>query len=542
MTEIRRALGDDDQKAIRTVPRRGYRFAAPLITPVREFPRALPPDNVRAPAVTTGRPFLQRRLGLAAGLIGVLVAAVFVGRELGLSTDNGDASALREPPFVSPVATNTLAVLPFRLLDSSDEDQVLGIGMADSLITRLGLLRDLLVRPLPSVQLYADGSKDPLTAGRELTAQSVLEGTLQQDGDRIRVRVRLYRVSDGRLLWAEQFDEPYRDLFALQDSISQQVAMALSLELGQKLQQAVDPIAWENYVRGRYFFDQWTREGSEKALAYFAKAVEIQPDFALAHAELAINYAVMLERGFISAADADEKLSRAAERALTLDDSLAEAHDAMAGVHYHAFEWAAAERAFRRAIELNPSRLHTWGAYTYVLSLQGRTEEALELSRRALEIDPVSDYASKARADTLMRAGRFEEALEQIDRALELRPDFGPARWVLAETYMRMGRQDDALREFEAAGFAVEAAYIQALQGDRVPAVRLVEELRNVPRAGVYRAMLQTVLGDTDGALSSLEKGFEERATGLKQLKSTSRLAPLRGEPRFQQLLARMNL
>jgi serine/threonine-protein kinase len=468
--------------------------------------------------------------------------------------------AARDEPVIGALAANTLAVLPFQPLDPAERDDLLGIGMADSLITRLSLLRDLSVRPFASVQLYANGSKDPQTAGRELKVQSVLEGTLQRDAHRVRIRARLYRVSDGRLLWAEQFDEEYRDLFAVQDAISERVAAALSLELAQKLPPPVDPNAWENYVRGRYFFELFTREGNEKALEYFEKAIEIEPDFALAHAGLALNYGVMLERGFASAAQFATKHRQAAERALALDDSLAEAHTAMATVHTDAFNWPEAERSYRRAIDLNPSYLHAWGFYAYLLAILDRDEEALVLLERAMEIDPVSDYASKGLAYGLMQLGRYEEALVQVRRALELRPDFQPALNVLAETYLRLGRLDDARRGFVAAKNLSGAAYVEALQGNPLDAERLVAEIRDLRSdsspsnaastascstyclSNISRAELQTVLGDTHGALASLEKGYDERAAGLKHLNVNPRLAPLRNEPRFERLVDRLNL
>jgi DNA-binding winged helix-turn-helix (wHTH) protein/TolB-like protein/Tfp pilus assembly protein PilF len=558
ITEIRRALGDDDQKTIRTVARRGYVFAAPVAAPVRVLPRAVPLEDTPAATAVTRSPLLprlaQRRSVIAALL--VLLAAGGLWWQL---SPNG-AEALRDAPLIDAAPANTLAVLPFQPLDAAERDDPLGIGMADSLITRLGLLRDLSVRPFASVQLYADGSKDPQAAGRELKVSSVLEGTLQKDGDRIRIRARLYRVSDGRLLWAEQFDEPYRDLFALQDSISERVAAALSFELRLKLTSSVAPEAWEDYVRGRYFFELFTREGNEKALEYFERALELEPAFALAHAGLALNYGVMLERGFVSAAQGAARHRQAAERALALDDSLAEAHAAIATVHMEAFDWAEAERSYRRAIELNPSYLHAWGFYAHLLAILDRDEEALVLLERAMEIDPVSDYASKGLANGLMRLGRYDEAVVQVQRALELRPDFQPALNVLAETYLRMGRLDDARRGFVAAKNRAGAAYVEALQGKPLDAEKLIAEIRDVPSSpspsnaastascstyclsSISRAELQTVLGDTKGALASLDKSYDERAAGLKLLNVNPRLAPLRGEPRFERLLDRLNL
>jgi serine/threonine-protein kinase len=268
----------------------------------------------------------------------------------------------------------------------------------------------------------------------------------------------------------------------------------------------------------------------------------------------------MLERGFISAAQVAAEHRQAAERALALDDSLAEAHAAMATVHEEAFDWREAERSYRRAIELNPSYLHAWGFYAYLLAILDRDEEALALLERAMEIDPVSDYASKGLANGLMRLGRYDEAVVQVQRALELRPDFQPALNVLAETYLRMGRLDDARRGFVAAKNRAGAAYVEALQGKPLDAEKLIAEIRDVPSSpspsnaastascstyclsSISRAELQTVLGDTKGALASLDKSYDERAAGLKLLNVNPRLAPLRGEPRFERLLDRLNL
>jgi tetratricopeptide (TPR) repeat protein len=273
-----------------------------------------------------------------------------------------------------------------------------------------------------------------------------------------------------------------------------------------------------------------------------------------------MNYGVMLERGFASAAQVAARHRQAAERALALDDSLAEAHTGMATVHMEAFDWPEAERSYQRATELNPSYLHAWGFYAHLLTILDRDEEALVLLERAMEIDPVSDYASKGLAYGLMQLGQYEEALAQVRRALELRPDFQPALNVLAETYLRMGRLDDARRGFVAAKNLAGAAYVEALQGKPSAAERLVAEIRDVPSgpspsnaastgscstyclSSISRAELQTVLGDTEGALASLEKGYDERAAGLKLLNVNPRLAPLRNEPRFNRLLDRLNL
>lgn len=547
MAEVRRALADDRREIIHTQARRGYVFAAPVTVPIVEFPREASSHLASLPiSVADPRSLTRRRIWGTVALLLALVTAVVLWRQLNppVAATRTAQMLLRGTSGAAVAPAHSLAVLPFRPLGQSG-DEYLGMGMADSLITRLGLLRNLEVRPLASVQLYGDRKKDPQAAGRELQVQSVLDGSLQRDGNRLRVRVRLYRVDDGRLLWADQFDEPYRDIFAVQDSISEKVAAALSLELGMKPQRLVDPRAYESFVRGRYFFEQFTREGNWKAVEYFENAIRIQPDFALAYAGLAINYGPMIERGFISAEEAAQKLRAAAARAIALDDALAEAHLAMATAHMTDLDWSGAERSLKHAIELNPNYLHAHGWYTYLLRILGRHEEALALGRRLIEIDPVSDYGSKDFGVALVWAGRPDEALEQLRKALELRPDFGPTHFGLAHAYREINRLDEAHRHYVDAGDPFGAAYVRALQGNTAPARQLLEESSEEPRGYSSRvglALLYTALGDKERALRSLEQAAGQRAAGIVFLNVDKRFAPLRNEPRFKNLIARMHL
>jgi DNA-binding winged helix-turn-helix (wHTH) protein/TolB-like protein/Flp pilus assembly protein TadD len=538
LVQIRRVLGDERQEMIRTVARRGYVFAAPVTVPVVAFPGEPRAQLSAVPsAVTTARgPRMWRRASLAAALLVALIGGALLW-EFGVRPGGRGprVSASVGPP-------DSLAVLPFRSLNQAAAPEYLGIGMADSLITRLGLLRGLDVRPLASVQLYADGKKDPQTAGRELHVQSVLEGSLQSDDDRIRVRVRLYRVGDGQLLWAGQFDEPLRSFLDVQDSISEKVAAALSLTLPHKVQSPVSPAAYENFVRGRFFFEQFTEDGNRRAIEYFGRAIEAEPGYALAYAGLSINYAVMLARGFIDPQQGIPKARNAAARALMLDDTLAETHTAMAGVEIAEYAWDAAERSLKRAIELNPNYLHAWGWYAYLLSALGRTEEGLAVRRREVEIDPVSFYATKDLGAGLREVGRPQEAVEQLRRALELRPDFIVTHGILARTYLDLNRPRDAILEFEAAKNPVGVAYVRALQGDREPARSLIAKLNAVPYSQVSVALLQTVVGDSNNAVASLEKGYELRNPGLAFVNVDERFAPLRNLAGFKDLVARLHL
>jgi DNA-binding winged helix-turn-helix (wHTH) protein/TolB-like protein len=554
IADIRRALGDTDQTIIRTVARRGYVFSASLAPPavrlvadasslagaraegysawrtVGSEPHALPPPR-ETPSSRT--PWV-----IAAFLtVLTLVAAAGV-------TWSRRADSLRTVPGagMAVIPARTIAVLPFQPLNQTDRDDVFGVGMADSLIDRLSLIDGLGVRPLAAVRFYADGTKDPVTAGRELQVTSVLDGSLQREGDRILVNTRLRDVSSGRVLWAGQFDEPYRDVFAMQDSISGKVADALSMRLPSGVTRPVASAAWENYARGHYFLEQYTPEGNLKAIEYFERAIQAQPDFALAHAWLATNYGIMLERTFMPPAEALPKLRQEAERAMALDASLAESHFAIAQLHMHELAWAEAERSYRRAIELNPNFLDAYSFYSYMLMMLDRNPEAFELRRHALALDPVSDYASKDMAEGLLVAGRPGEALDMMKVALKLRPDWPPALEVQASAYFALNRLDEARRVFEAAGARVAVAYIDAQRGNHAPAVALIDEMRHDWRTGVGVAELQLSLGDRSGALTSLEDAVEKRAGGFKFIKVNPLLAPLRDEPRFKQLLKRLNL
>jgi DNA-binding winged helix-turn-helix (wHTH) protein/TolB-like protein len=524
MVEIRRVLGDDSQQIIRTVARRGYLFAASVRIDqrVHQKPAALEHPTVANQA-------RHRRLKWV-----LLAATMLLAAALSLWL------AFRPSP---PVA-DTLAVLPFKMLVPEDRDEYLGSGVTDSLITKLSLVRGLSIRPWVSVELYRETAKDPVVAGRELRVQTVLDGTIQKSGSQIRVTSRLYRVADGKVLWAGTFDESYNNIFGIEDSISEKVAVALSVKLARARQPVVNPEAYEAYVRGYHFFEQFTRDGNHKAFDYLEKALRIQPDFALAHAYFALNLGVMRVRGFVSPLENVDRQKEAAERALALDDSLPEANLANAVLAMNGYDWPTAERFMRRSIELNPNYLDGWGFYSFLLDALGRPEEALASSRREVEIDPVSDYGSKDLAVALTWSRQYAEAIVQAKKALELRPDFGPTHSVLAIAYFRTNQFDEAYQHFVMAGDAIAAAQVRAAQGDLAPARKLLVDLKQVPRNDLALAMarLYLTLGDKDRALDALELAYNEKIPRLMFLAVDRWFEPLHGDPRFNNLVARLRL
>lgn len=526
LTEIRRVLEDDAQQMVRTVARRGYLFAAAMSEPaLNGEPKIKKLDVGTSVAMPDARTQSKRNRRAWIWAVGLLLPMALAG------------SWLLWPDLPSP---STVAVLPFQRLDSNP-DKFLELGMTDSLITRLSLVRGLSVRPWASIQLYIESPKDPVILGKELQVESVIDGSVQRSGDRIRITARMYRVSDGKLLWAEKFDEAYDDIFKVQDTISEKVASALSLRLDRPMPR-VKPEAYEAYVRGRYFFELFTREGNEKAKEYFERALEIEPDFALAHAGLALNYGPMRVRGFIQPLENRDKHRGAAKRALALDDSLPEAHLAMFTVFFDEHKWPEAELALKRAIELNPNYLHAWGFYAFLLHALGRHEEALAASSRALEIDPVSDYAAKDYANSLIWVGRYPEAIESATKAVELRPDFAPARQALGRAFYRSNQLDEAYRQYEAAQDRVSMAQIRADKGDSEPAKALIATLSQRRGTGLALAVLHMALKDTDAALTALESACDEQVPMVGYVAANPWFKPLHGDPRFEKILSRMDL
>jgi DNA-binding winged helix-turn-helix (wHTH) protein/TolB-like protein/Tfp pilus assembly protein PilF len=525
MVEIRRVLGDDSQEIIRTVARRGYLFAASVSIDQQVQPA---PAAAEPPTVAVQAPPPHRLKWVLAAATALLVA--------------GLALWLGSRP--SPPVADTLAVLPFKMLVPEDQDEYLGAGVTDSLITRLSLVRGLSIRPWVSVQLYREASKDPVVAGRELHVQTVLDGTIQKSGGQIRLTSRLYRVADGKVLWAGTFDESYNNMFGIEDSISEKVAAALSVKLGRPRQPVISPEAYDVYVRGYHFFEQFTRDGNQKAFDYLEKALRIQPDFALAHAYFALNLGVMRVRGFISPRENFDRQKEAAERALALDDSLPEANLANAVLAMNGYDWPTTERFMRRSIELNPNYLDGWGFYSFLLEALGRHDEALAASRREVEIDPVSDYGSKDLATALIWSRQYPEAIAQAKKALELRPDFGPAHDVLAMAYFGANQFDEAYQQFVIAGDRISAAHVRAAQGDLAPARKLRNDLEHVQSndKALAMALVYVTLGEKDRAFDALESAYNEKIPILMYLAVHPWFAPLHGDPRFNNLVARMRL
>ena len=466
-----------------------------------------------------------------------------------------------EGPAWEAASVSSIAVLPFEPLTGNPDDAYLGLGLADALITRLSNLRRLTVRPTSAVRRYLGVARDPAVVGRALQVEAVLDGTLQRSGDSLRVTVQLVGAREAAPLWAAKFDARATDLFALEDSISQELAEELQLRLSRQERDRLrrsptpHPEAYDAYLRGRYFWNRRTLDGLEKAIASFRQAIALDSDFALAHAGLADCYVLLPLYGAFAPREVFPDAIAAAERALALDDFLAEAHTSLAYARFlYERRWEAAERGFRRAIDLNPGypTAHQW--YAFLLSALGRHEDAIAQARQARDLDPLSLVINADSGMVLYFARQYPAAVEQFRKTLELDSSFAYAHFGLGHAWQQQGRLTEAVEEQRRAvelapgSPALQAALGQALAWAGRPdeARRILAELEErVARQYVESsdfAFLWTALGEPGRAIDRLEQACDERSRFVAFLATWPIYDPLRGHPRWPELLERAGL
>ena len=454
------------------------------------------------------------------------------------------------PPSTRPDSpARSLAVLPFAAL-GREVDEYMGLGLADALITRMGNIRQIVVRPTSAVRPYVGRATDPVSAGRRLGVDMVLEGSIQRAAGRIRVTVQLVSVDAGAPVWGQCFDG---------EDVGEALVSSLTAEEKQRLHQRYtqDHEAYDAYLRGRHQWNTRTENGLRKALQQFERAVERDPAYALAHAGLADCYTLLGSAGYamLPPREALARARAAAVRALEIDPDLAEAHTSLALVKFRLdWDWRDAESEFRRAIELNPGHAAAHHFYGLYLSAMGRADEAIARMERAHELDPLSLIISTALGRALHFARRYDRALEQHLKTLERDPDFAEARFNLAFVYLQRSMFPQAVGELQRAivlagrrpAMVSVLGYVYALSGDRAQARRTLDELDGLSSEGeiptLYLAYPLIGLGDKDRVFDLLDKAYEERSGLLVYLKVEPIFDSLRDDPRFDDLLRRMDL
>ncbi len=495
--QIRAALGDDADSPlfVETLPKRGYRFIAPVAKPAR----------------------------------------------------------------VSTVATKTtLVVLPFKNLSGELEQDYFSQGITEEMIAQLGRLRpqQLGVIARTTAMHYKDTDKRVDQIAMELGADYVLEGSVRRSGQRVRITAQLIQASDQTHLWAETYEQELTDILAIQKQVAEQTAGSLTLELLPAQRAAMaravtkNSTAYEAYLRGRYFWNRRTEDGFQKAMHYFQEAIKNDPAYSPAFAGLADCYNTLGLYGAFPPSQARQGARTNAELALALDDASAEAHTSLAYANVlWEWDWPAAEAEYRKALDLNPNYVtaHHW--YALFLAPMGRFAEAFAQMDHSLELDPLSLALNSHLGWLLYFARRYDAALEQLHKTVEMDPSFPLTHYFLGLVYARKSLLEEAVEELQQAielsgthpGAVAALGHVHGLAGRKAEAKKLAGRLEQLSGqrcvSPYYMAFVYAGLGDSEEAFVWLRKAYEERSGWLVHLKVEPGFDSLRSHSRFQELL-----
>jgi TolB-like protein/Flp pilus assembly protein TadD len=452
-------------------------------------------------------------------------------------------------------------VLPLDNLSGDASQNYFADGMTDELITDLAQISALRVISRTSVMIYKGAHKPLPQIARELNVDAVVEGTVLRSGDQVRITAQLIDALTDKHLWSQSYDGELRDTLALQSKVASAIADQIRINLTPREQAAlknvklVNPEAYESYLKGRYFWNKRTADGLKAALAYFKQATEEDQKYAKAYSGLADTYALLGDWQYaaMTPKEAFPQAKAAAIKALELDSTLGEAHNSLAFV-LDGFDWDfdAAGKEFRRAIELSPgyATAHHW--YAWHLSLLGRLDEAIAEMKRAQNLDPLSLIINADLAELLVLAHHYDESIAQSRKTIEMDPNFALAHNQLAQAYFQKQMYDEAVAELKTAvqlsgsspAFIANLARAYVASGKRNEGVKLLGDLKKSSNPGYSNAseiaMIYASLGDTDQAMTWLEKGYEERFNPGVLLRPG--FDPLRSDLRFQNLLSRIGL
>ncbi|HKU75783.1 MAG TPA: winged helix-turn-helix domain-containing protein [Pyrinomonadaceae bacterium] len=556
---LRRVLDEkgSGESYIQTVPKRGYRFVGEVKESFHEIEDVTLDETTRVKRQTAFRmkaTLLNHKFAISCiCLIALLCTGLyfFVSRQ---RVSKAAASNIR-----------LVAVVPFKVVGDRSNDEYLGLGMADSLINRLNSLRQLTILPTSSVARFTGREFDARDIGKKLQVDAVLEGTVQNIDKRVLVTATLIDLRSGNTLWAGKFDEQFTDIFFLQDSISEKVVRALEIELSADRQNKLSKRytnsteAYQLYSIGLHHWNKRTAEGFQKALELFHLATEKDPKFALAFATLADVYVLIDFYGydFVSASERRAKGLEMAQKALALDDNLAESHAAMGAVYARFMKkYLTAERYYKRAIDLSPNFGTAYVRYGYLLLALGRIDEALQQLHLAREFDPMSATILTNISACYLYQRKHAEALKYSKLVLEIDPEFYHALDNLASAYMYQSmyaEAEDVFRKIAARDrtrlFGEERlAYFLAYVGRRSEAQELLKDLvkhqqeRNAEPTPTSLAQVYAVLGENERAVKILSDTAETDGLLLPDLRLNQDFDSLRSTASFQELLRREEL
>jgi TolB-like protein/DNA-binding winged helix-turn-helix (wHTH) protein len=553
---LRKALGDtpNGHAFILTVPKRGYRFVADVREECAgDGSKLATPTLPQAAAALRQEKKLGTNRSVRAVWVAGLVAAAIV------ATAFLSWMRLRAKPVSS--ARLMIAVLPVQNLTGDTDREYISDGLTESIIAELGRMNPerLGVIARTSAMTYKHPSKTVSQIGDELHVQYVIESSLRQSGDHFRITTQLIRVNDQTHLWSQDYDRTVHDLMTVQDDLARAIAVGVRIELAAASHQSLasvrstSPDAYMAYLEGRYYWNQRSVASLERAIVHLTQATKLDPNFALAYSGLADAYCSLGVIGDVAPGEAFPKARTAAERALALDDFLAEAHTSLAYVKFsYDWDWSAAEVEFQKAIALNPNYAiaHHW--YGQFLRLMGREEDSILEGKKALDLDPRSLIINVEAGLPYHYSQRYDEALSHFRKAVELDPNFALAHHDIGWVLEAEGRYPEAIQEFERAVQISDVAALWSSLGHaygmagrnedaRTVLVRLREIAKQHYVSPSYEAAVHLGLGEYDQAMDLYERAYAERSWAMVWFKIGQYTKPLRGTPRFEALLGKMN-
>ena len=549
VNRLREALEDSATlpRHIETLPRRGYRFVGAINSapqsPITEGPHQ---RSVKIPGKPSAKQtFLRRWIPLILLAGGLLLALL----------------ALRTQRHLNP-KINSLLVLPFENLSGDPSQEYLADGITDALITDLANIQSIRVVSRTSAMHYKDSHKQLAEIAHELNVDAVVEGSVTRSGSRVRVNAQPIQSSNDRHLWAKKYEQSVGDLMELQNSLAEAISQEIAVELSpdergrMRRLRPINAEAYEAYLKGRFYWNKRTVDALQIARAYFEQATQKDPHYALAYAGLADAYDV-LGSGVAAALPPREAMRHAREaanRAIQLDETLAEGHTSLAGIKFSFdWDWQGAETEFRRAIELNPNDVtaHYW--YAQLLLALGRWDESMTSINKATQLDPNLPQLASFRGAIFHNRRRYNMAIDEEKKALALDPGHFVPHFDLGRGYEQLGNYRQAANEFQKAlelsgnDFTTRAslAHVYAISGEKTKAEQILNALKQNSAKNNLSYQIAEIyigLGDKDQAFRWLDKAYEDRSEWLTWIAIEPKLDPIRDDPKFERLLRRMNL
>jgi eukaryotic-like serine/threonine-protein kinase len=542
-SELERIIG----KCLEKVPENRYQSARELAIDLRRLQTGglSVADHAASPARWWPAKSVGLGLGIVASLIVLLIAFNIGGwRERLLSQGDG-------------LRIESLAVLPLKNLSGDPGQEYFADGMTDELITDLGNIGALRVISRTSAMQFKNSKKSLPEIAQVLNVDGVVEGSVLLAGDRVRINAHLVRAATDREIWTYRKERDLRDVIDLQHEVASAIARQIQVKLTQKEDaqlagsRPVSTEVYEAYLKGRYYWNKRDRASLIKSLEYFQRAATKDPNYALAYSGMADVYVVLGSDWFVPSEKANAKGKAAAQKALEMDDSLAEAHTSLATIYHNEWNWQGAEREFKRAIDVNPNyaTAHHW--YSIYLATVARFDEAVQEATRAVELDPLSLIIHVNLGQRLNEARRYPEAAAQCRKSLDMDPNFGPAHFCVGYSSVKRGKFKEGIRELQKAielfpgnpQYLGQLGIAYALSGETQRAREVLRKLKEPPQSNPYSiSLVYAGLGEKEQAMAWLSKAYDQRSSDLTNLKIEPVLDSIRSNRLVQELMRRVGL